>query len=479
MKNSHKFLFSLLAFLVSGIGQMIAAPLEPEGRLIEWRQPAASSSIMLRVFGDEYYSRTETLAGYTVILSGDDYVYAKLSADGKKLQNTFVLAHKSPPAGLAKHLEISRDEIFAITSALRTTFDSVRKQRWAQQSALKQPAVGTRVGLTVLVQFSDKSFPAGLDQNKVTRLCNFGFAGETLNGHMIPASPTPDNSTDTFRLGNSDRNVGSVYQYFSDQSEGKLKFVQIVTPVVTLAGTRESYNLLNLTARQVGEKILRDAITLLRQTNFDFKAFSDPKGSDFNGIDDGFLRSVNVIVAGDDSGVAMRGIWPHSSQVSGNIEVIPPDPNTNNQFNERRLIREYNFITTPTSQAAGTPLVSATVNDGSFESFAANIVDTSSPNFLTTVPAASKWIVTRALGAAAAAIGQDGGLLEADGIASGPNPNFFTSYPAGGTATTNGVIVAGLGPSNAFDGDRATRCLVNLVSGAAWIQYQFGDGKRL
>ena len=45
-----------------------AAPYGPEGMPIEWTQPDGTK-LSLRVFGDEFYARTETVDGYTVVFN--------------------------------------------------------------------------------------------------------------------------------------------------------------------------------------------------------------------------------------------------------------------------------------------------------------------------------------------------------------------------------------------------------------------------
>lgn len=48
-----------------------AAPYGPKGMEIEWKQPGGCR-LVLRVFGDELYGRTETSDGYTVAFNHED-----------------------------------------------------------------------------------------------------------------------------------------------------------------------------------------------------------------------------------------------------------------------------------------------------------------------------------------------------------------------------------------------------------------------
>ena len=86
---------SLSVVLAVFSGLVDAAPYGPEGRSTQWVQPSGET-LELRVFGDEYYGRTETPAGYSVVYSPADgaYHFAELSADGTALVPTATLANE-------------------------------------------------------------------------------------------------------------------------------------------------------------------------------------------------------------------------------------------------------------------------------------------------------------------------------------------------------------------------------------------------
>jgi M6 family metalloprotease-like protein len=361
MKKSN-FLRSIcfLASIVGSLGIATAAPYEPEGREITWGQGpplAPTMQLRLRVFGDEYYGRTETLAGYTVVYVYQDnsYYYAKLSDDGLSLVSTGVLANLAPPAGLGQRIDLGTSDITQAASSQRLIYDAERKARWDTRVAASQivraaaagssfqPAVlsaarenskavtGSIVGLTILAQFAGDPAPA-FDQTKIRSMFNQG----------TPGAPGIPALAGTYT---QDGNVGSVNNYFSEQSAGRLNFVQLVTPIVTLPGSRASYNFedtptnneVRSNARAVAEDILRAAISALEATGFNFAPLSvDSTGK---------VLVTNIILSSPDSGAHMQGIWPHA----GSVANPSTNPVTFGTASRPRQIKEYALRTVGTA----------------------------------------------------------------------------------------------------------------------------------
>jgi M6 family metalloprotease-like protein len=300
----------LLILLASCLGYSLAASYGPEGRAIKWSQPTGEQ-LQLRVFGDEYYGRTENAQGYTVGLNRADktYYYAKPSPTGDALVLTATKAHEAPPAGMAAHLDVSKAKVTEIIRASRLKYDAERALRWSKRvQAVRKlrsfdrnptknavvaketkiqaaPVVGNKQGLTILVQFPDVTFPT--DQAKIVRYCN-------QDGYQ------------------EDGNTGSIRDYFYDQSMGKLTYTQTVTPIITLPQPRSYYNN-EEDAVEAGRKLLTDAINVLKKQDFDFSSLSID--SDNNAI------ATNIFFAGPDSGVWASGLWPHQSNLLPTINV--------------------------------------------------------------------------------------------------------------------------------------------------------------
>ena len=182
----------------------------PFADYIEFTQPD-NTPITLWGEGDEFHADFETTTGYTVVFDSQQkaYFYAKRSSDGKNLLSTGVLAHHQAPHGLAQHARINPDAAKAKARAKRKQWESDVElpERWSRLKAqflgaevttdepgpaLSPPSsttVGTKVGLTLLIDFSDA--PATFPQSSFETFLN-GDA-YTENG-----------------------NNGSVKKYFSD-----------------------------------------------------------------------------------------------------------------------------------------------------------------------------------------------------------------------------------------------------------------------
>lgn len=311
--------YSILLAGILGIAQ--AAPYGPEGRETRWTQPTGAT-IQLRVFGDEYYARTETSDGYTVILGNDKtYYYATLSQDGSSLVPSATRADAPAPADLAKHLDLPKGVVGQVRQLNHKKYDGDRDERWNERvTAVRSlrdgvgagrlskaatqikaaPFVGKKRGLTILAQFpNDPATPASdgikfpTTRDKIVRYCNGVNYKE-------------------------DGNTGSVRDFFSDQSLGKLTYTQTVTQIVTLPRPREYYNFSDYPANtqyreDAGRELLKDALEVLKDANFDFTSLSlDEEGKAY---------ATNIFFAGPDSGVWSQGLWPHQWNLEEEVNV--------------------------------------------------------------------------------------------------------------------------------------------------------------
>jgi M6 family metalloprotease-like protein len=282
---------ALFAFVVSA-ASAVAAPYPPEGLSTRWTQPDGTA-LSLRVHGDELYGRTTTEDGYTVIFNEADqtYYYAEVAAAaGKDLVKSATPAGKRPPAGVPKNLREPDGKVAEVRQANIRKYIPDREQRWRARAADPgaAPVLGAKIGLTILVQFSDVSFP--VTQSKIQRLCN--EVGYTDNG-----------------------NTGSIRDYFSDQSMGRLTHTQSVTPVVTLPNPRNYYNYSSYPSTtmlrdtgEAGRLLVRDAITALNAAGFDSSSLT------VNGSNQ--VVATSLLFAGPNSGAWAKGLWPHASSLS-------------------------------------------------------------------------------------------------------------------------------------------------------------------
>lgn len=272
----------------------------------EFTQPDGTQ-IKLRGWGNQNYAVFETLDGFTVTkdpVTGY-YEYAKLSADESFLEPTGIRVGLVDPAvlGIKKHIRISEDEAktksrMAFHKMAATTRWEQRRQeakedkRMAMMSHGTLPAppqketTGDYVGLCILIQFPD--VPGTIPQSEVDKFCN--EQGYTGSG-----------------------NAGSVHDYFSDVSGGKLNYTNIVTQYYTARNQRAYYTNESIPQGTRARELILEALNDLKSKGFDFSSLS---------IDDqGFIYALNIFYAGPVVNRWAQGLWPHSSSLAAPFDV--------------------------------------------------------------------------------------------------------------------------------------------------------------
>lgn len=322
MIRSHLRTIRLLTVVLLGVSlapSAWSAPYPSKGHKTQWTQPDGTV-LKLRVFGDDFYGRTETEDGFTVVYNPGTraYHYATVSADGLDLNPSARMAHEKRPGGLKPHADRSAEGIRKIRQQERRQRPLAHNERWQRRvqsaRALRgavpkaapgpnfAPVTGTIRGLTILAEFPDDKRTNGNDavkfptnRAKIVRFCN--TAGYTEDG-----------------------NTGSVRDYFTDQSNGQLTYIQKVTPVIVLPRPRNFYNFSDYPtnnvfrgAGQSGRLLLADALEVLKSQNFDFSGLTTDTS--------GRVLATNIFFAGQDSGVWAAGLWPHQFSLSTPVDV--------------------------------------------------------------------------------------------------------------------------------------------------------------
>lgn len=238
--------------------------------------------IQLRVFGDEFYARYETLDGYTVVYDTDlgRYCYAILAAG--RLTSSGVPVGKPLPDGLRRHLKEDpsvRNELFERRyEDLRPREDDLgitgERTLGPDDGLLEGRKLheGTVKGLTLLVDFADVRM--SITSSDVDRLMN--EEGYTDHGNHC-----------------------SVRDFFLTVSAGKLDYTNVVVGPIQLSKRRSHY--IN------NNTLVPEALQLaVDQHGVDL--------SDFDSRNEGVVDALNVLYAGPSQYVGR--IWPHNSTVN-------------------------------------------------------------------------------------------------------------------------------------------------------------------
>ncbi len=306
---------AVLALLALGLGATVAAPFDKE---FQFTQPDGVA-ISIHGQGDEFSAVFESLEGYTVVFDQAQkaYCYAEVAADGK-LVSTGIQPQKANPSSLnlAPHLRMSRearrDQVvgrylqWEQAMQINPRWEALKLENRAYESALKSGAqfapprnttVGTKIGLTILVDFSDD--PATLPQMDVIDYLN------------------ADNYTG---YGNN----GSVKKYFQDVSNGRLTYSNVVTIYITAPQPKTTYNDVTQDAGTMGNNLLKDVLDTMKALP-NYSTTILPTFDNLTVDNNNNVVACNVFFAGNNSGVWAMGLWPHSGALGlvGAQELSP------------------------------------------------------------------------------------------------------------------------------------------------------------
>ena len=205
----HLCAFVLFAAILIGLvtPSVIAAPVD--GEIFTAKQPDGSS-ISVKIWGDEFYHRVESLDGYTLTRDSNGWIqYAQLNAnasafvptstsyDGQNIWGNSQANTLLGTPGFEKSLRLS--------PAARNAIIDQRKQDLGYHQLLgaqaPAPLLGSVVGLTICVDFSDAVEDIAVEE--IDDYCNL----EDYTG-----------------FGNN----GSIYDYFYDVSGENLEYTKRV-----------------------------------------------------------------------------------------------------------------------------------------------------------------------------------------------------------------------------------------------------------
>jgi M6 family metalloprotease-like protein len=257
------------------------------------------TQFQVRGTGDQHSAVFETLDGYTIVENPNTgyYHYAKLddaTNDLVPLETRVGLLESRPPA-LARHIRPSADVLRSKTDAAITESPSAWQMRLATEdmalrdaglAAQRRSITGSYVGLCLLVQFPD--VPGTIPAAEVDNFCN-----------------KPGNTN----FGNN----GSVRDYFSSVSDGKLTYTNIVTPYYTSLHNRDYYTDARIPYHQRARELVREALAFHLKKGFDFSSLTTDSHDR--------VYALNVFYAGTRVNNWRKGLWPHSSNLTRNYDL--------------------------------------------------------------------------------------------------------------------------------------------------------------
>ena len=248
--------------------------------------------------GNEFYHWRSTIDGHVIMLDSTNYFrYAIVDADSLRPSN--IIAHNMEDRNVLEQEFIDESSELVeqvVQSETQNAYGAVEQNITIMSPAHpattgdKEPVVGTRKVLTILMEFKDYPFTK-------TR-AEFDSLMNQRNGVVGP-------------------NKGSVWQYYQENSYGKLEVVSTVVGPFQAISNRQYYDFKNngsfwdwtVDIRQ----LVREAINHAKnEVNF----------STLDGDGDGYVDCVHVVFAGEgkSSGSTNSYIWPHTSHLDAPID---------------------------------------------------------------------------------------------------------------------------------------------------------------
>jgi M6 family metalloprotease-like protein len=280
-RNKAKLALFSVALFFSLQRLVLAAPYQ--GELFRLKQPDGSH-VPVRVWGDEFHQRVESLDGYTLVRDPQTrwICYAQLSTDQAQLIPTDIIyggaSAASEDLDIPKHIDLN-------LQAIREKIDQTRLQLLPEQAP---PAISTQdvtaseaqtgpvLGLTLLIEFSDD--PATISKTEIQNYLNQAEYSNYSNN-------------------------GSVRDYFYDVSGGLLVYTNHVTDYYTAQHDKAYYTDESVEIGVRASELIHEALNALDGQGFNFSTLSIDSGNR--------IRAINAFYAGYVDNAWAEGLWPH------------------------------------------------------------------------------------------------------------------------------------------------------------------------
>lgn len=267
-------------------------------RQIAWKHKQSDGTILTVIlYGDEFSHSFMTNDSIPIYKTDKGFFYTFVEKGGIRVSN--VLAHDVGQRSIVELPFVqAKNEVKQILIQKHTqrllessSFDNVEVTRTSNM-AQRQKYVGSKKGLVILVNFANLEMTSNSAHRDFDNLFN-------LQGYS------------------ENNSVGSVHDYFYDQSYGKFDLKFDVVGPVTLSYNYGYYGAnseINGTDQNVREMVLEACHLVDEQVNF--------KDYDWDG--DGEVEQVFLIYAGygEHAGAPANTIWPHKSILGSNAITL-------------------------------------------------------------------------------------------------------------------------------------------------------------
>lgn len=334
MKRNLKYFLATTALLLCIFIVQIAASAAPYyGEECEMKQQD-NSFIKVKVYGDEFYQRIESVDGYTLVRDPSTMwiCYAKLNSDGSDFISTGIPykgTTKNPvvPAEikrmkLKKGLKLKNEHIARKVKKAKDDlkWDEFLKNQVPQIETTSAPsfaagapvqfAPGTAAQSVTGISVQSASItPKRVLQGSIKGLTLLiDFPVKDANGNTIGDKTIPKSEIEAAfnQKGYSNNgNNGSIRDYFYDISGGLVDYTNIVTDYYTAKNPREYYDDPKDTSGQKAAELTREALQYFADKGFDFSTLTKSTS--------GTVLCVNVMYSGTHLNGWCEGLWPRKS----------------------------------------------------------------------------------------------------------------------------------------------------------------------
>ncbi|MDP4181586.1 MAG: hypothetical protein Q8942_10875, partial [Bacillota bacterium] len=292
MKNIFlKVLVSLLSCLtIIFVCSAVLAARPMDGDEFKFRQPDGTK-VLVKVYGDEYYQRVESLDGYTLIRNAKGHIcYAKLDSNGNLVPTseiytgTLLNQEKAKSLGIQKKLFEDKKIVLKHVKEKHQELDLSAPVDLLAASPTPIPTTTPQPSGVPIISTATPSKVYG-----IVILIDFPDVKSAVTQDLIDQAINKPG-------------IGSVYDHFYDISGQKLEFTNKLIGFYTAKYNKNHYD--SGTGYAGSTELLKETCDWLNSTKFDTTGLSlNPDKS---------IMAVTLLYAGTADAGWANGLWPHS-----------------------------------------------------------------------------------------------------------------------------------------------------------------------